>query len=148
MPMLAHPTTKGKFILDTDNSHNCMRSVLSQIQDGNCMHIKKIVIQRDSTKRTRKELLAVHIFVHYFKHNLSGRQYGSAQLFATALLIFLQLFCHWHSPTHENSRILVCKGRPKIDRSILQNSLEQRWRKLLTNFNPVAHVLGSRVLSE
>ena len=33
-PVLAYPTKEGQFILDTDASHDCMGSVLSQIQDG------------------------------------------------------------------------------------------------------------------
>ena len=78
-PVLAYPTMDDKFILDCDASHECMGSVLSQIQNG-----KERVIAYGSKKFsqserqyciTRKELLAVHHFVHHFKHYLLGRAF-------------------------------------------------------------------------
>lgn len=78
-PVLAYPTTKGQFILDTDASHNCMGSVLSQIQDGQEKVIAYASKKFSQSERqyciTRKELLAVHHFVHHFKHYLLGRQF-------------------------------------------------------------------------
>ena len=77
-PVLAYPTKTGEFILDTDASHYHIGGILSQIQDG-----KEKVIAYTSKKLTntelkycvtRKELLAVYIFVKQFKqfkHNLN-----------------------------------------------------------------------------
>lgn len=78
-PVLAYPTKEGQFILDTDASHDCMGSVLSQIQDGEEKVIayasKKFTQSQRQYCITRKELLAVHHFVHHFKHYLLGRRF-------------------------------------------------------------------------
>ena len=78
-PILSYPTRYGKFILDTDASHEGMGAVLSQIQEG-----KEKVIEYASKKFskaelqycvTRKELLSVYTFVLEFKHYLLGRPF-------------------------------------------------------------------------
>ena len=78
-PVLACPTKEGQFILDTDASHDCMGSVLSQIQDGQEKVIAYASKKFSQSQRqyciTRKELLAVHYFVHHFKHYLLGRRF-------------------------------------------------------------------------
>ena len=78
-PVLTYPTKEGKFILDTDASHDCMGSVLSQVQEGQERVIaygsKKFSQSQRQYCITRKELLAVHHFVHHFKHYLLGRRF-------------------------------------------------------------------------
>ena len=78
-PVLAYPTKEGQFILDTDASHDCMGSVLSQVQNGQEKVIAYASKKFSQSQRqyciTRKELLAVHHFVHYFKHYLLGRRF-------------------------------------------------------------------------
>ena len=78
-PVLAYPDREGQFILDTDASHDCMGSVLSQIQNGEEKVIAYASKKFSQSQRqyciTRKELLAVHHFVHHFKHYLLGRRF-------------------------------------------------------------------------
>ena len=78
-PVLAYPTREGQFVLDTDASHDCMGGVLSQIQNGQEKVIAYASKKFSQSQRqyciTRKELLAVHQFVHHFKHYLLGRRF-------------------------------------------------------------------------
>ena len=78
-PVLAYPTKDGQFVLDTDASHDAMGSVLSQIQNGEEKVIaygsKKFTQSQRQYCITRKELLAVHHFVHHFKQYLLGRPF-------------------------------------------------------------------------
>ena len=78
-PVLAYPTKEGQFTLDTDASHGCMGSVLSQIQDGQEKVIAYASNKFSQSQRqyciTRKELLAVHHFVNHFKHYLLGKRF-------------------------------------------------------------------------
>lgn len=78
-PILAYPTEKDQFILDTDASDTGIGAVLSQVQDGE----ERVIAYASrrltkSEKRycvTRKELLAVHTFVKNFRHYLFGRRF-------------------------------------------------------------------------
>lgn len=78
-PVLSYPTKNDKFVLDTDASHDSMGAVLSQIQDGKEKVIAYASKKFSQSQRqyciTRKELLAVHTFVHHFKHYLLGRSF-------------------------------------------------------------------------
>jgi len=78
-PILAMPTAYGEFILDTDASYGSMGCVLSQIQDV----CERVVAYASKTLKrremnycvTRKELLAVVLFLKYFKQYLLGRRF-------------------------------------------------------------------------
>ena len=78
-PILAYPTKKGKFILDTDASHYHIGGILSQIQDGEekviACTIKKLTITELKYCVTRKELLAVYTFVKQFKYFFLGKTF-------------------------------------------------------------------------
>ena len=68
-----------QFILDTDASNNGIGAVLSQVQDGSEKVIayasKKLDQYQMRYNVTRRELLAVIIFINQFKHYLLGRQF-------------------------------------------------------------------------
>ena len=77
--IMAYPSDKGNFILDTDASDFSIGAVLSQEQDG-----KERVIAYGSRTMlkaernycvTDKELLAVKHFIEYYKHYLLGRTF-------------------------------------------------------------------------
>ena len=78
-PVLSLPHKEGKYILDTDASHNAIGAVLSQVQDGE----EKVLYYASKTLTksqrqyciTRKELLAIYIFVLKFKHYLIGSKF-------------------------------------------------------------------------
>lgn len=78
-PLLAYPEERGLFILDTDASNIGIGAVLSQVQNG----VEKVIAYASrrlskSERRyctTRKELLAVIVFVRQFKHYLFGRRF-------------------------------------------------------------------------
>ena len=78
-PVLTYPYKDGRFVLDTDASHDCIGAVLSQIQNGQ----ERVIAygSRALTKCeraycvTRKELLSVYYFCKHFKHYLLGRQF-------------------------------------------------------------------------
>lgn len=78
-PIVGIPQDEGEWILDTDASDRCISCVLSQIQGG-----KEVVIAYDSRvldpreisySVTRRELLAVVVFVKKYKHFLLGRRF-------------------------------------------------------------------------
>ena len=78
-PILAYPKMEGTFILDTDASNAGIGAVLSQIQDGT---EKVIAYASRSLSRpernycvTRRELLAIVHFTHYFRHFLYGGKF-------------------------------------------------------------------------
>ena len=76
---LALPQKEGKYILDTDASHNAIWAVLSQIQGGKervIYYASKILTKnQEQYCITSSELLAIYIFVQKFKHYLIGREF-------------------------------------------------------------------------
>jgi transposase InsO family protein len=78
-PVLAFPTAMGKFILDTDASHDTIGAVLSQLQNGQEKVIAYASKRMTQSQRqyciTRKELFSVYYFVTYFKNYLLGRNF-------------------------------------------------------------------------
>lgn len=76
--VLAYPTTKTGFILDTDASDKAVGAVLSQIQDNQEKVIaymsKAISKQEQSNCITRKELLAVVVALRTFHSYLYGQE--------------------------------------------------------------------------
>lgn len=78
-PVLGLPKPEGRFILDTDASHDAMGAVLSQEQDGHekviCYASNQLTKSQRKYCITRKELLAVHTYMSKFKHYLLGRRF-------------------------------------------------------------------------
>ena len=78
-PVLALPVKGGKYILDTDASHDTIGAVLSQVQNGEERVIyyasKTLTKSQKQYCITRKELLAIHTFVLKFKHYLIGSHF-------------------------------------------------------------------------
>ena len=78
-PILAFPNRHDQFILDTDASDFGTGAVLSQLQDGverviaYGSHALNAAQQRYCT--TKRELLAVHTYIHQFRHFLQGRHF-------------------------------------------------------------------------
>ena len=78
-PVLAMPTDKDTYILDTDASHHVIVAVLSQVQAGE----ERVIAYASQTYSkaevnyytTRQELLAVVHFVMQFKQYLLGREF-------------------------------------------------------------------------
>ena len=76
-PILAMPTDKEMYVLDTDVSNHSIGAVLSQIQPGE----ERVIAYGSRTYgkaeinycMTRKELLAVVYFMKLFKQYLLGR---------------------------------------------------------------------------
>ena len=80
-PTLAYPSSHPAdlFILDTDASNFGIGAVLSQVQDGDTKVISYASKSLSASQRnyctTYRELLAVVVFVKYFKHYLLGRPF-------------------------------------------------------------------------
>ena len=78
-PVLKLPCPDGKYILDTDASHNSIGAVLSQIKEGKEHVIAYASKNLTKSQRlyciTRKELLAIYVFVLKFKHYLLGIEF-------------------------------------------------------------------------
>ena len=78
-PILALPIADGQYILDTDASHNSIGAVLSQLQNGEervlCYASKTLTKSQRRYCITRKELLAIYVFVLKFKHYLIGSRF-------------------------------------------------------------------------
>ena len=76
-PVLAIPTTEGKFGLDTDASDLAISGEFSQIQDGQERTIAYTSTVLSTEKRryctARKELLSVIKFTRQFRHYLTVR---------------------------------------------------------------------------
>jgi hypothetical protein len=78
-PILAMPNESGTFILDTDASDKAIGAVLSQVQNDN----EKVIAYAGRTLKqneinyciTRKELLAVVVFLKQFRQYLLGRHF-------------------------------------------------------------------------
>ena len=78
-PILAYPSSEGRFILDTDASGQVIGAVLSQVQNG----VEKVIsyASRSLNKPernycvTRRELLAVVYFIKKHCHYLYGRDF-------------------------------------------------------------------------
>lgn len=78
-PILGYPNRCGKFILDTDASAYAVGAVISQIQEGQEKVISYASKTLSPSERnyctTRRELLAVVIFVKKFRHYLYGKRF-------------------------------------------------------------------------
>lgn len=78
-PVLAHPNFDQEFILDTDASNEAVGGVLLQIQNGVERHVAFASKSLSKSERkycvTRKELLAVVLFVKHFRQYLYGRKF-------------------------------------------------------------------------
>ena len=77
-PILAYPDPKLDFILDTDASNLATGAVLSQIQGEQEQVVayasKTLSSQERNYCVTRRELLAVVLYLRYFRHYLYGRK--------------------------------------------------------------------------
>ncbi|XP_038053996.1 uncharacterized protein LOC119726413 [Patiria miniata] len=77
-PVLSYPMPEGDFILDTDASGEGIRAVLSQVQGGHEKVLAYASRKLSKPERnycvTRKELLAVVVYLKYFKKYLYGRR--------------------------------------------------------------------------
>ena len=78
-PILGYPRLQGKYILDTDASGYGIGAVLSQEQDGQERVIAYGSRTLSKAERnycvTRRELLAVVVFVKKFRQFLLGREF-------------------------------------------------------------------------
>ena len=78
-PILASPNFNEPFILHTDASNDAIDAVLSQVIDGKERPIAYASKALSKSERrycvTRKELLAVVVFIKHFRHFLYGRKF-------------------------------------------------------------------------
>ena len=78
-PLLAYPKPGLKYILDCDASDLGIGAVLSQIQDGCERPIayasKRLNQHQEKYSVTRRELLAVVVFMNHFRHYLLGKKF-------------------------------------------------------------------------
>ena len=78
-PILAYPRPEGRFILDTDASNFGIGAVLSQIQDDDELVISYASKTLNRHQRnycvTRREMLAIIVFVEQFHHYLCGSNF-------------------------------------------------------------------------
>lgn len=78
-PILAYPKPGLKYILDCDASDVGIGGVLSQVQNGKERVIayasKRLTPQQEKYSVTRRELLAVIVFMDYFRHYLLGQRF-------------------------------------------------------------------------
>ena len=78
-PVLAFPNSEEHFILDTDASDFAIGAELSQVQQGVERTIsfasKSLPAPMRNYCTTRKELLAVLMFMHHYRHYLLGRHF-------------------------------------------------------------------------
>ena len=77
LPVLGFPNSRDQFILDTDASDIAIGAELSQLQEGREQTIafssKSLNQAQRSYCATRKELLAVVVFMNHFRHYLLRR---------------------------------------------------------------------------
>lgn len=78
-PILAFPTAEGQFIIDTDASDVGVGCVLSQVQNGEERVIaygsKTLSKEQSRYCVTRRELLAIVVFLLQYRHYLLGREF-------------------------------------------------------------------------
>ena len=78
-PILSFPRETGDFVLDTDASATGVGAVLQQIQDGEekvlAYGSKKLNRQQRNYCVTRRELLAIVVFLREFRNYLLGQQF-------------------------------------------------------------------------
>ena len=77
-PILTYPMPEGDFILDTDASGDGIGAVLSQVQEGEEKVLAYASRKLSKPERnycvTRRELLAVVVYLKHFKQYLYGRK--------------------------------------------------------------------------
>ncbi len=77
-PILSYPMPEGDFILDTDASGDGIGAVLSQVQEGEervlAYASRKLSRPERNYCVTRRELLAVVVYLKYFKQYIYGRK--------------------------------------------------------------------------
>jgi hypothetical protein len=75
-PILSYPQSGGQFVLDTDASNFAIGCVLSQVQDGEEKVVAYGSKSLSKSERnycvTRRELLAIVVFLKKYKHYLGG----------------------------------------------------------------------------
>jgi transposase InsO family protein len=78
-PILAYPNEQDSFVLDTDASNTGIGAVLSQVQDGQervIAYASRVLTKAERNYCvTRRELLAIVVFVRQFHHYLVGRRF-------------------------------------------------------------------------
>ena len=78
-PCLALPLDQGSFVLDTDASAFALGGVLSQVQDEQerVIGYGSRTLSKEETRYcvTRRELLAVVVFLRFYRHFLLGRHF-------------------------------------------------------------------------
>jgi hypothetical protein len=75
-PILAYPRAEGQFVFDTDASNFAIGCVLSQVQDGEERVVAYGSKSLSKAERnycvTRRELLAIVVFLKKYKHYVGG----------------------------------------------------------------------------
>ena len=79
-PILDYPRENRQFVLDTDASFGAIGAVLSQVKEGDEETViaygsRHLTMHEKGYCVTRKELLAIHEYVSYFKEYLYGKKF-------------------------------------------------------------------------
>ena len=110
-PVLSLPCKEGKYVLDTDASFGAIGAVLSQIQNGEerVIAYASRILTKAQRKYciTRKELLAIYVFVKKFKHYLYGKKF-----IVRTDHVALKWLLNWDSPN--TSQYCIWKAELEI----------------------------------